>query len=43
MGHGYIARFVEGFVELAAAIVLTFKAREIATFFLLPRPNDKDE
>lgn len=43
MGNGYIARITEGLVELAVALVLTFKARYIANFFLLPRANDRDE
>jgi hypothetical protein len=43
MGDGYFARMVEGLVELAVASLLTFKARAIATYFLLPPEHGEEE
>jgi len=43
IGDGYFARLVEGLVELAVASLLTFKARAIATYFLVRRSTEEGE
>jgi hypothetical protein len=43
LGHDYYYSIFQGVLELGVAIVLTFKARQIAAFFLLPRVKAKEE
>ena len=43
VGDGFSTRLVEGLVELGVASLLTFKARAIATYFLVRRATEEKE
>jgi hypothetical protein len=43
VGDAYFSRIVGGLVELAVASLLAFKARAIATYFLVPRSTQEEE